>query len=205
MLAADPVVAALLGLFAETAEYTAAFAADGERPEEAIERVRPLFVVLLDGSMDAASSDLFYAHAARQRLPLAVFVAPERSAYPDAAVRRGVPCAPVPMSLEELEMLLVEASQSRWWERTDRRRAPTMEHGVDGSLVLVDAHGARWQVYDRRGSDRRREHSSGSGERLFVSESGETRVYALAADDTRRTPDVLARQLASARPDGSEG
>lgn len=200
VLASDPVVAALLGLLAETADYTPAFAAEGERAEDAIDRVRPLFVVLLDGSMQAADSDLFYARAARQRVALAIFSTSARARFPQGALRRGIPCASLPLELAALEALLDTASAVRWWERTERRRAPAIETAPDGGLVLVDEQGARWRVYDRRGTERRQERAGGVAHRVFVADDGETRVFALdEAEAERRTAPALARQLAEAR------
>jgi len=200
VLASDPVVAALLGLFAEIADYTPAFAAEGERAEDAIERVRPLFVVLLDGSMQAAESDLFYARAARQRVALAVFGTSARTSFPQGALRRGIPCAPLPTELDKLEALLDAAAATRWWERSERRRTPVVEKGIDGALVLVDEQGRRWRVLDRRGSERRQStQPSGGAQRLFVAEDGTTRVYPLDGEEEAPCTGVeLARQLARA-------
>jgi hypothetical protein len=204
VLAADPVVAALLGLLAEAADCTPAFAAEGERAEDAIERVRPLYVVLIDGAMQAADSDLFYARAARSRVALAVFTTSTHASFPQGALRRGVPCAPVPMDLSQLEALLEAASASRWWERTERRAVPVVEQGADGSLVLVDAQGRRWRVLDRRGADRRRS-SAGAVERLFVGDDGETRALTIDGDAVSpRSATELARQLALARTERNE-
>ena len=203
LLTADPVVAALLGLIAESADYVPAFAAEGERAEDAVERVRPVFVVLVDGALEAADSDLFYARAAKRRVGLAVFRPEGRDDFPSGARRRGVPCVTVPMGVGALEAVLEQAAASRWWERTDRRRAPHAVHGADGSLLLVDGAGSQWRVYDRRGSDRRHAPAGDAAgvERHFVGEGGETRVYVMHTGDSEANLAVdLARQLDRAMP-----
>ena len=201
VLSPDPVAAAFLGLFVELARLTPAFARDGERPEEAMLRVRPLAVVLLDGALDAARSDLFFAAAARERVGVAIF-GPTRDVAPQAA-ERGVPCFAFPRTLAELERMLEEARASRWWMRAaDRRQLRTVshvEHGDAGALVYHDRRGRRWDVYDRRGSDRRKAVDPAPMERVFVSESGEEWRYALAdGEAAARQPDELEAQLAQA-------
>ena len=64
VLARDAVLAALIGLLLELEDYEPVFARPDERPEDAINRLRPPLVVLLDGTLDTARSDLFHARAA---------------------------------------------------------------------------------------------------------------------------------------------
>jgi hypothetical protein len=92
---------------------------------------------------------------------------------------------------------------------TDRRK-PRTETSADGTLVYHDRQGRRWQVYDRRGSDRRQGGAapagaqSGDGQRTFVSDAGETwRVRMAAADFLDQSPAALESQLARAKK--SEG
>ncbi|HUQ83636.1 MAG TPA: hypothetical protein VM076_20960 [Gemmatimonadaceae bacterium] len=214
-------VAALLGMLAEMARYTAAFPMPHERPEDALRRVRPVLVVLLDESLDAARSDLFFAHAASHRIGLALFGdgagAPALAAR---ALQRGIPWLEVPADLEAFQRTLTQAATSRWWRSAADRRQETRgprtssatERAEDGTLVYLDTDGHRWLVYDRRGTDRRGgdRRSSGStasvtdtqsGLRIFVRDDGESRRCELDRDEVAdHTPAALARQLARATP-----
>ena len=216
VLSADPVAAAFLGMFVELARYTPAFARAGERPEDAVARVRPLAVVLLDDALDAAQSDLFFAAAARARVGLAIFGAPRSSrALAPQAIARHVPVFDFPATLADLERVLDTARGSQWWGRAAERRRPPIarvEAGAGDSLVYHDGEGCRWNVYDRRGRERRRETAApgasadpgASVERVFVSETGEVRTCQLAeAESDARHPEELAAQLARAVPAGA--
>lgn len=168
ILAADPIAAALLGMLAELARYSPVFPDAGERAEDALSRLRPLLVVLLDGSLDAAQSDLFFRLATKRRVGLAIFGAPGRS---DEAARHAsrhqLPYADVPRSLGQF-VALVDAALAGRQRRLGRRRqhangpaAPVTQTGGrterarDGTLIYHDETGQRWRVYDRRGGDRR--------------------------------------------------
>ena len=210
VLSADPVAAAFLGMFVELARYTPAFARAGERPEDAVARVRPLAVVLLDDALDAAQSDLFFAAAARARVGLAIFGAPRSSrALAPQAIARHVPVFDFPATLADLERVLDTARGSQWWGRAAERRRPPIarvEAGAGDSLVYHDGEGCRWNVYDRRGRERRCESADleASVERVFVSETGEVRTCHLAEEEAEaRHPDELAAQLARAVPAGA--
>lgn len=157
-----------------------AFARIGEQPEDAVRRVRPLLVVLLDAELDAARSDLFFARAARRHVGLAVF-GPGGSGRKLGAVARarGVPWLEVPAGPNAFAELLERAAATQWWRSgPDRRQPPAVDHDPDGTLVFVDRDGQRWRVYDRRGAQRRREEEP-SVSRTFVGESGERRECAL--------------------------
>lgn len=203
ILCPDVVAAALLGIFVELARFTPVFPRVDERPEEAIARIRPLVTVLVDDALESARSDLFFAAAARARLPVAVFTAPHARLGTARAEARGIPCFPFPTSVADVERMLEEARNARWWARaTERRSAPTQprtEGGEGDELVYRDRHGRRWNVYDRRGSQRRRPGNDGAVERVFISESGEVRAYLLADDEVAaRQPEELEAQLARA-------
>jgi hypothetical protein len=210
VLSADPMAAAFLGMFVELARYSPAFPHAGERPEDAVARVRPLAVVLLDGALDAAQSDLFFATAARARCGLAIFSAPNaahaRPAVAPQAVARGVPVFAFPSTVADVERMLTQARATQWWSRAaERRQPPTTPHvepAGDDALVYHDRNGRRWNVYDRRGGDRRRPTAGAPLERVFVSESGDVWTCHLAAGEAgSRQPDDLEAQLARAVPE----
>ena len=182
VLSDDPMSAALLGLLLELASYRPVFTAEGERPEDAIARIRPLFVVLVDGALDAARSDLFFARAAQQQVGIAIFTAPGR-AREQHARDRGIVVFELPLESTSLDQVIRMAAASQWWHRgADRRILPHAEYAHDGGLVFQDRTGQRWSVYDRRGSDRRRDVADPTT-REFVSEIGETRQTILRAGE----------------------
>ncbi len=206
-------VAALLGMLLDLIGYRPAFAETGERPEEALRRVRPVFVVLLDQEMEAAASDVFFARAAQHKVGLAVFgprAGGDRLA--ELARRRGVPWFEVPLDLESLVRAVEKAAASSWWRRRPERRsgarvdgtAPRTERNVDGRLVFVDPEGRRWSVYDRRHTVDRRGAGRPILHRFFVNESGEAWAVPLtgavdgedaASADGVPSPQELQRQL----------
>jgi CheY-like chemotaxis protein len=195
LLSDDTLAAALLGLLAEAAGYAPAFAKAGEEPVEALERVRPLFVVLVDSSLQAARSDLFFGRAARRRVGLAILRLPghEDSLAPWAD-DRDVPFMDVPTNVDQFSSVVQAATASNWWRSgKDRRRSPRAERAGDGALVYVDRAGQRWQVYDRRSSERRR-----AMERIFVGEDGKAFACAIDADAGEPHGTELERQLARA-------
>ena len=215
ILCSDVVAAALLGIFVELARFAPVFPRIDETPEEAVARIRPLAIVFLDGALDAARSDLFFAAAARAKLPLAVFSAPNASTDTTRARARGIPCFDFPTSVAEVGRMLDEARDARWWSRSGERRrsgtGPRVAADEGGGLVYHDRHGRRWSVYDRRGNADRRapegtpEDEASPVERVFVSESGEVRTCPVgAAEAADRRPERLEAQLARALPAGSQ-
>ena len=76
VLAGETVLAALIGMLLELEEYEPVFAESDERPEDAIRRLRPPLIVMLDGQLDAAGSDLFYARAAAAGARVVLFSEP---------------------------------------------------------------------------------------------------------------------------------
>ena len=76
VLARDAVIAALLGLLLELEDYEAIFPGPDERPEDAIARLRPPLIVLLDGTLDTARSDLFHARAVARGSRVVLFSEP---------------------------------------------------------------------------------------------------------------------------------
>ena len=209
-------MAALLGMLLDLIGYRAAFAEDGERPEEALRRVRPVFVVLLDQEMEAAASDVFFARAAQHKVGLAVFGPRARSdRLAELARERGVPWFEVPLDLQSLARAVEMAAASTWWRRRPDRRAetpadasvgtePRTERDTDGRLIFVDPEGRRWSVYDRRRSVDRRGAGRPILHRFFVNEAGEAWAIPLAGGggtegdpggDGVPSPEELRRQL----------
>lgn len=189
-------------MLVELVGFVPAFAEAGERPEEALRRVRPLLVVLLDAQLDAARSDLFFAQAAKRKVGLAVF-GPTGSERQLAAIarQRGVPWVEVPASSEAFSDLLERAAATQWWRSgADRRRTPAVSPS-DGGFLFVAHDGRRWQVYDRRGAQRRREDPL-VVQRTFVDEDGAQWDVSLAPDevdlDAPPTAAALERQIARA-------
>ena len=220
LLARDPMLATLLGMFAELAGFVACFAEPDERAEAALARSRPVFAVLLDGTLDAAQSDLFFAAAARHRVGVAIFGTPRQAVtIPERARARGVPYFDAPTGVDEFVRIVESARASEWWRRAGERRQPgrdpSAERGPDGALVFVDRAGRRWQVYDRRGGDRRAippikaHHASEAAEaalvRLFVGDGGETWSYLLNGDESAApSVETLEWQFTHAKRVGDE-
>jgi hypothetical protein len=103
ILARDPVLAALLGIALGLGDLEPVFAEPGERPDDAIARLRPPFVVLLDGEMDEAESDLFHARCARRGARVVLFAAPQAGPGVVALARaRGLAYIEVPGDDETL-------------------------------------------------------------------------------------------------------
>ena len=191
LLSDDPMALALLGLLVELANYTPIFAAEGERPEEALARARPVLVVLIDDTLEAARSDLFFARAAQRKVGLAIFAGRgSRGDLATAIGQRGIPYFELPTDVDNLARILRTAASTEWWQRgSDRRTLPAAERSDDSGLVFVDRTGRRWQVYDRRGSDRRRtpagDHVAPGTRttRVFVNEEGESLSTDVAAHE----------------------
>ena len=195
---------ALLGLLVELANYTPIFAQKGERPEEALARIRPVLVVLIDDTLEAARSDVFFARAAQQRSPIAIF--PGRRSRRELMARigeRGIPYFELPSDAADLARVIRTAAATTWWKRgTDRRMLPAAERPGDGGLFFVDRAGRRWQVFDRRGSDRRQHDDDGQVTRVFVSEGDSLAVRLGDGDVDARSVADLERQFLLAIPAG---
>lgn len=214
LLSDDAMTLALFGMLIELAGFAPAFAAPGERADDAITRVRPLLVVLLDDTSAGARSDLFFARAAQRRIALAVFPGKGSSGELMKVMgERGIPWFELPVDVENLTRAINSAATMEWWGRgSERRLLPAAERAEGGGLFFVDRAGRRWKVYDRRGTERRHllaaesELPNGPDDtapvtRLFVrddglavaSELGYDEVAALSAHD-------LERQFVRARP-----
>src|SRR5581483_3402565 len=107
ILGREPVVAALVGILVEGADKIPVYANPGETATEAIERLRPLAVVLVDATIDAAQSDLFFAVAARHGIRSVVFGAVTSArAIAEIAAARGIPWFTLPPTVDELSVAL---------------------------------------------------------------------------------------------------
>lgn len=104
-------IAALLGLLLELEEYEPAFPLPDESAEEAIRRLRPPLVVVLDGELDAARSDLFHARATHAGARVALFCQPLVAAEVRAVAReRNLPFFTMPVDRVALGAVLARLS-----------------------------------------------------------------------------------------------
>jgi len=76
VLACESLIAALLGMLLELENFDPVFAQPGERPEDALARLRPPLVVVVDGDLEVARSDLFFARATRAQASVVLFSVP---------------------------------------------------------------------------------------------------------------------------------
>lgn len=195
---------ALLGLLVELANYTPIFAEEGERPEEALARARPMLVVLIDDTLEAARSDVFFARAAQQRAPITIFPGRgSRRELMDRIGERGIPYFEIPTDAADLARVIRTAAASTWWKRNaDRRALPAAERADEGGLFFVDRAGRRWQVHDRRGSDRRQAAGDGVVTRIFVSEGDSVSTHLGEGEVHELSPSDLERQFLRATATG---
>ena len=198
IVAADPLLSALIGILVEAERLQAAFPAAEESIDDAVSRVRPLAAILVDVVAEAAASDVFLARARRADVPVLVFGSgADVAALRDWAAQRDVPLFALPRDTNELRAALHRLAQ-RMPRRTGGRRAVprlSVERDGEGHLVFADDNGARWTIYDRRTGERR----GAKIERDFVNASGEVRRCVLTAAEARSTKvGDLTRQLAEA-------
>ena len=213
LLSDDAMTLALVGMLVELAGFAPAFAAPGERADDAITRVRPVLVVLLDDTSAATRSDLFFAGAAQRRVALAVF--PGRGSSRELLAlmgERGIPWFELPVDVENMTRAINSAAATEWWLRGgERRLLPAAERAEGGELCFVDRAGRRWKVYDRRGSERRHPLPAEAGApnvpdvapvtRLFVSDDGLAVAAVLGYDEVAAlSSHDLERQFLRARP-----
>lgn len=202
ILSPHVMTAALVGWYVELAKLEPAFAAPGERPEDALARVKPVLVVLIDSESEDAISDLFAARALKRGIGLAVFSGSEEDVTArEWAKRHALPFFRLPVDIEEFGRVLDRAARTASEDRRggERRQGPATDRAIDGTLLLVDAHGRFWYVYDRRGGDRR--DPQAPPYRAFVSTEGvELRARLRDPEFAAREPDALVAQLARAVP-----
>ncbi len=194
--------AALVGWYVELSKLEPAFAAPGERPSDALARVKPLMVILIDAASEEAISDLFAARASRREIGLAVFSGsaddvPARQ----WATRHELPFFKLPVDLEAFGRVLDQAARVLPDRRQGvERRYPGVDRAVDGTLCLTDEGGRAWYVYDRRAGERR----LGAGYRAFVAPDGrEMRASLSDAEFSARGANELMAQLARAEAQGT--
>jgi hypothetical protein len=202
ILSPHVMTAALVGWYVELAKLEPAFAAPGERPEEALARIKPILVVVIDTESEDAISDLFAARALKRDIGLAVFSGSgEDVAAREWANRHALPFFRLPVDIEEFGRVLDRAARIAREDRRggDRRQGPATGRAVDGTLLLVDVQGRSWYVYDRRGGDRR--DVQAPPYRAFVGTDGtELRARLDDSEFAAREPDELLAQLARAVP-----
>jgi hypothetical protein len=200
--------AALLAMLLELEGYDPAFALEGESADAALARVRPLLVVLVDHTLDVAKSDLFLARAARRQVGVVLFGPAGASVAPAWAQSRRVPWFRMPVDSSTLRRAIEESTAPyRLWRTDTDRRRPRTETSRDGTLIYHDRDGRRWQVYDRRSAERRRNTNApadpdtgAAGHRLFVNEAGEQWRVVMQPDDfLDDSPAALEEQMARAQ------
>jgi hypothetical protein len=193
ILAREPLAAALLGLLLELDSYEPAFALPTESPEEAVRRVRPAVVVLLDGSLEAAASDVFHARA--KGTTVILFGTPRTMTTVQAlADARKLRWFTMPVDRASLRRVIQDAVASSSPRSGRDRRRPTARQAPDGTLIYRDREGSEWRVYDRRAGERR-----GKTYRAFVNHVGEEWRFELTGKDKKeKSAAALERQLAAA-------
>lgn len=205
ILSPHVMTAALVGWYVELAKLEPAFAAPGEHPEEALARVKPMLVVLIDAEFEEALSDLLAARAAKRGIGIALFGGGGPSTDAAArlwAERHHIFFFRLPVDLESFGRVLDQTARTGQTERRggERRDAPAVDRALDGTLVFFDSAGKPWYVYDRRGGDRRFDgRESGRSYRSFISPDGlERRLELNDVEFAAREPDALGAQLARA-------
>jgi hypothetical protein len=198
VLAREPLAAALVGMLLELDTHEPAFALPDESPEEAVRRVRPLLVILLDGSLEAAASDVFHARA--KGTPVVLFSTPRTAASVRAlADERRLPWFTMPVDRASLGRVIRDAVASSPPRAGRDRRRPSARRAPDGTLIYRDREGSEWQVFDRRAGERRARAAEENGYRAFVNDAGEEWRYELTDDEAgQESAAALERQLARA-------
>ena len=196
IVASDPVLAALLGGLVDAMRFQPVFPGAGEDPDAALARVRPLAVILMEGSSNVAGSELFVVRARRRGARVMLFGHPASIApLKEWAAELDVDVFALPDELERMQSALDGQHRSSLVVRQGDRRA-SVQRNPDGSLLYEDKAGTRWSVYDRRSGDRRAVEVT----REFVSETGERRVCVVAVRGATPSPDELAEQLKRSIP-----
>jgi hypothetical protein len=205
ILSPHVMTAALVGWYVELTKLEPAFAAPDEHPEEALARVKPVLVVLIDAEFEEAMSDLLATRASKRGIGMALFGSGNPTIDEEArrwAERHQIKFFRLPVDLEAFGRVLDQAARTAGVERrgSERRTAPKIDRALDGTLIFIDAAGESWYVYDRRGSDRRIDgRATDVSYRAFVSPDGvELRCVLSDREFAAREPGALDSQLARA-------
>lgn len=192
IVAADPILGALVGTLVEHARYTAAFPAPDELPAQALERVRPMAAVLLDVADTNGASDLFVSRAEKLSVRVFVFGRRERiEKHSEWSRRHQLPTFALPEDIARLENALEGLIPDAVRPRAARDRRGEAQRDASGTLDFIDERGVHWTVYDRRGPERRNRV-----DRRFVSDGGEVRHCEITEQEARLVSVVmLAAQL----------
>jgi DNA-binding NtrC family response regulator len=111
ILARETVIAALIGMLLEMEDFEPVYAEPEERPEEALNRLRPPLVIVIDGQLDAARSDLFHARAAAAHARVVLFSEPVAAEEVRAVARaRRLPYFAMPVDRDTLGRVLASAA-----------------------------------------------------------------------------------------------
>lgn len=109
VLAREAVIAALVGMLLELEDYEPVFAAPDERLEDAVRRLRPPLIVVLDGQLPEAASDLFFARCAQSGARVCLFSEPLTADDVRAAARaRRVGYFAMPVDRHDLGAALAQ-------------------------------------------------------------------------------------------------
>jgi hypothetical protein len=177
ILSDQPVIAALVAVLVELVGGDPVFAGAGEQASDALRRLRPIAVILIDAETTLAQSDVFFAHASKAQARVVVFGSENQvGSIAEIASSRRIPWFTLPPGKEDIHAAL---SSALGWvnpRAEQRRREPEAVATPDGTRILSDGSGRRWMILDRRdGRDRRA--ATAVADRLFVAEDGETRRY----------------------------
>src|SRR4051812_12048134 len=127
--------AALVGWYVELAKLEPAFAAPGEHPEEALARVKPILVILIDSQFEAAMSDLLALRAIKRGIGIALFGSGSEGEDQVArqwAAEHEILFFHLPLDLEAFGRVLDQAARSGESDRrlAERRTQPVVDRAV---------------------------------------------------------------------------
>jgi len=209
ILTPQSMTGALLGMLVELAQLEPVFAEPSERPEDALNRLVPLLVVVADGEVETFTSDLFIARAQHRGIGVIVFGVGNRGRRepPEWARQRGLPYLELPTDAEQFGRILDQAIRQDRRSRLagDRRSPARVQRGADSTLTFQTESGERWYVYDRRSGERRRAEQPAPEEpyRAFVNQAGlELRIPLEPEEFKDKTAETLEKQLIRARERG---
>ncbi len=198
IIAAEPLLAALIGAMVESSRLRAAFPRANESAQAALGRVRPLAAIVLEAANDEASSDLFLARARSAKTPVLLFGSATTIAAKRLwALERLIPVFALPGDIEALQAALERLAPAKTSSpRKTQRRSESRAQRGPARLSFTDGAGTHWTVYDRRVADRRVEMV----DRRFVSDAGEVVRCTVSVKDAESDSIAeLSEQLARAK------